>query len=315
MEKIYNVYLFHKQDVCGELGYVSHVFEGSDEEAINYLRAKVSSDLPNAKRLSLRKPFSRSEYLAHCRLGGEISLLEELFQTAGAAESVLYVATPVMDGAIEFNYTSRHGKLDITDVAAQMGAAGRMPDWLEMYTTEAGMDLPRLIHDDYYLAIRLTFNNRKFVSSMKLMVSFVDSIAYIEYGDIDGAFVKWLGQYADLALLGITGEELWELRNGLLHMTNIHSRAVLKSKVRRISFRVGGPADYPRELDGIYYFDFATLLVSVIPEALRKWISTYNDTPEKFPKFVERYDETLSDSRMAISRLGEVPLASPYRPA
>ncbi len=41
-----------------------------------------------------------------------------------------------------------------------------------------------------------------------------------------GNFSKWLAAYADLTPLGVTAKELWEFRNGLLHMINLSSRAV-----------------------------------------------------------------------------------------
>ena len=42
-----------------------------------------------------------------------------------------------------------------------------MVDWLEKYTSEAGFDFSRLINDDYFLAIKLLYNNRYFVSCKK----------------------------------------------------------------------------------------------------------------------------------------------------
>ncbi len=180
-----------------------------------------------------------------------------------------------------------------------------MDDWLVKYTRDDAIDLPSLINDDYFLAIKLTFNAKLYVSAMKLLVSCIDSVAYIEYGDEAGSnvFTKWLNSYADLAPLGITAAELWELRNGLLHMTNLNSKKVLTNKERRISFRVGGDAGFSSNEVGVYYFDFSQLILA-FSKALGKWIETYNFDREKFPKFVERYDQTISDSRLAISPHG-----------
>jgi hypothetical protein len=147
---------------------------------------------------------------------------------------------------------------------------------------------------------------------MKLFVSCVDSLAYIEYGDQqEKPFVRWLNEYANLSSLKITAEELWELRNGILHMTNINSKKVRQSKIRRISFRVGGPAGYSEDgADGIFYFDFLGL-IQEFAQALGRWIETYNHNREKFIKFIERYDETISDSRAAFINLAG---ASPEDP-
>jgi hypothetical protein len=172
-----------------------------------------------------------------------------------------------------------------------------MDDWLLKYVDGNQIDLSQLIHDDYFKAIKLTFNAGLYVSAMKLLLSCVDSISYIEYGDERGSFVRWLREYGDLSPLGITEEELWELRNGLLHMTNLHSRQVRSQRIRRVSFRVGGHAE---QVDDIYYFPFPDLL-NAYAQALGRWLKSYNDHREKFVKFVERYDETVSDSRFAIA--------------
>jgi hypothetical protein len=86
-------------------------------------------------------------------------------------------------------------------------------------------------------------------------------------------------------------------------MTNLNSNKVRKNKMRRISFRVGGPPDYPQDgVDGVYYFDFYGL-IQTFSDAQGHWIETYNSDRDKFFKFVERYDETISDSRVAFTHL------------
>ena len=108
-----------------------------------------------------------------------------------------------------------------------------MIDYLTKYSTEDGFDLPRLLNDDFFVAIRLLFNNRCYVSAANLLMSFIDSIAFVEYGDCTGGsnFCRWLESYVDLQSIGITAEEIWEHRNSLVHMTNLDSRKVLSGKV------------------------------------------------------------------------------------
>lgn len=55
-----------------------------------------------------------------------------------------------------------------------------MEDYLVKYTTPEGFDVPRLINDDFFLAIKLLFNSGLYVSASKLLLSFIDSIAYVE---------------------------------------------------------------------------------------------------------------------------------------
>jgi hypothetical protein len=304
-ECIYNIFLFFKNDTCSVIGYKIHAYSGSDEEGIEFLRGRVREDLKQAVMMDLIKPFTRAEYNAKCRLGEGHYLYDEVFTKIGACAAPLFVTTPVKDGELFFNYSAEHFALDTNDISVKLGASGVMIDWLEKYIDEKGIHTSQLIHDDYFLAIKLTFNAGLYVSAMKLLVSSIDSLAYIEYGDIRNStpFIKWLDAYADLTPLGITSAELWELRNGILHMTNIHSKKVRESKIRRIAFRVGGPPGYPREgADGIYYFDFYGL-IQVFAQAQGRWVETYNLDPDKFAKFVERYDETISDSRPAVTDL------------
>ncbi|BAR58179.1 hypothetical protein NK6_5020 [Bradyrhizobium diazoefficiens] len=65
--------------------------------------------------------------------------------------------------------------------------------------------------------------------------------------------------------------------------------------MRRISIRIGGEGE--ADAEGTYYFDYFALIQS-FADALGKWLASYNDEREKFAAFVERYDETISDSRL-----------------
>jgi hypothetical protein len=182
-----------------------------------------------------------------------------------------------------------------------------MDDWIIKYTKDGGLQLSELIHDDYFQAIKITFNAKLHVSAMKLLLSAIDSLAHIEFGDDNGnVFIKWMDAYADLKPLGITAEELWELRNGLLHMTNLDSRAVGRKKVRRISLHSGAKPFY--ESDGIHYFSFYELLMEIGRSHVR-WLETYNHDLRKRVDFVNRYDKTISDSRVAHHSS----VASPHR--
>lgn len=302
-EDIYNVFLLMENDVCCVARYVVHQLDfATDEEASDYLRSHVESDFAASIEFPLSRSFTRSEYYAQIRIGWGMSVYEDLLAALGASEAPLCVTTLVLDGQIKVNYSAVHGDPDIYLNPTVIGDA-KMDDWLLKYTNERGIDLPRLIHDDYFVAIKLTFQSRLFVSAMKLLMSCLDSISYIEYGD-DGSvtFSKWLDEYADLSGLGVTSAELWEMRNGLLHMTNLHSRQVRKQNVRRISFQIGGTAS---EVDEIFYFVFQDL-INVYADALGRWLESYNVNREKFAKFVERYDETISDSRFMSRPNGDV---------
>jgi hypothetical protein len=301
METIYNLFIFYCDDTCSTIGYTSHAHKGSDADGIAFLKASLTEDFQHSARFNLTVPFTRAEHNARSRLSESHHLYEEFFASSGANERPLFVSTSVKDGEIFVNAIVEDRDSSVNVVLEEFGFKGLMDDWLVKYSNGKGINLSQLVHDDYFLAIKITFNAGLYVSSMKLLVSCIDSLAYIEYGDEQGAFVSWLNMYADLRPIGITAVELWELRNGLLHMTNTNSKKVRRNNIRRISFRVGGPPDFPRDGAGeVFYFDFYGLL-SAFSDAQRRWIDTYNSDSGKFFKFIERYDETISDTRVAIS--------------
>lgn len=300
-EEIYNIYLFFDPNGrCERAAYAAHAHEGNDEQGVHFLQKMVKADLQRATKIKLSKPFTIHEYNTHCRLGTAALLYDEVLDAAGAGEAPLIVVTPVNKGQVRYDYSAKHGEFDMDEASEAAGEHGHMVDWLRRYTRDGGIHFSELINDDYFAAIKLTYNAKLYVSSMKLLLCCIDSLAYIEYGDERGTppFVRWLQAYADLRPLGITPEELWELRNGLLHMTNINSSAVKQNKVRRISFRVGQSEALLPDTGSIFYFEFRGL-IDVFADAQGRWIHSYGENREKFEKFVERYDETVSDGRLA----------------
>jgi hypothetical protein len=94
-------------------------------------------------------------------------------------------------------------------------------DYFGKYFNSQGFDFPSLINDDFLAPIRLLYQNKHYVSATKLLMTFIDSIGYVEYGDtVDNPFIKCLVTYADLTSVGVSPEELWEHRNSLLHMSS-----------------------------------------------------------------------------------------------
>jgi len=171
-------------------------------------------------------------------------------------------------------------------------------DYFGSYVTRDVADLPRLINDDFLEPIKLLFSNEYYIPAAKLLVSFVDSVAYIEYGEErSNPFIDWVSTYADLSGLEITAEELWEHRNSLLHMTNLQSRKVRAGKVRRLLPYVGTlPKEIPTDDPEGKFYDLHSLIIALI-YALEPWFETYKNDPAKLEVFVERYDWVLSDKR------------------
>jgi hypothetical protein len=172
-------------------------------------------------------------------------------------------------------------------------------DYFGKYFNEEVFDLPRLLNDDFFQPVKILFNAKHYVSASKLLVVAIDSISFIEYGDIgENTFIKWLNTYSKINCLGITAEELWEHRNSLLHMSNLQSRKVAKGKVRALISYVGQLHSNVEldEKDTGYYNLFS--LIDVIAQACSNWCLTYDNDRGKIKLFVERYDLIVSDARM-----------------
>ncbi len=80
---------------------------------------------------------------------------------------------------------------------------------------------------------------------------------------------------------------------------------VLKGTVARLIFYVGdNPRFLPKSGDGEKYFNLRAL-IDAIARAVPRWGDTYNQSPDKWTEFMERYDLTISDSRVAYINAGD----------
>ena len=301
-EHAYNLFYFVRDGILQEIGAVENQFDGSDTEIGTKLRDAVSEDLLRARRFPLPTNFARitsEEYNTLERLGRQLEVFEPAFVALNAPQQPLVCITAVVDGKIEIDGTT-------DDLVLRMGAfqgnpkvgAGVMRDYLEEYATPGGLDIPRLLNDDHFDAIRLLYNHRRYLACMKLIMSFIDTVAFLEYGDVSGNFVRWLDIYAKIPSLGITSEQLWELRNSLVHMSNLDSRKVLSGKVKRISFFVGPRGLTHRQDATGTHFNLSDLIV-VVANALTAWLETISADPEKLRFFVQRYDRIVRQATEA----------------
>lgn len=301
-ERVFNIFLiFDEKNVCHSLSYTTHNLEGSDELKLSLLQEKLDSDYKKSILFTPSLEFTQSEINTYGRIGRMLPQIEELFIFLKAPITPLYICSPVIDDKVFFNASVGLDGYSMDNIREQLGIQGSQVDWLIHYTKNDGIDIPSLINDDYLKAIKLLYSNELYVSAMKLLLTCIDSLAYIEFGSDRGAFVKWMKEYADLSTILITPEELWELRNGLLHMSNLHASKVVQRKVRRVSFYVNSKEKSFKgfEEENIFYFDFRGL-IDVYINGVKKWLKSYNTDRDKFPKFVERYDQTVSDSRFLL---------------
>lgn len=304
-ETIYCFYLIaDSQERVGFLGHIRYDVDGTEEDKLAYLKVAAERDYEKATLTKAPMGLTIGAYTARCRLGTALELFEHVFEPQ-ETRTPLYGITIILNGKPSINYVSDHGPLDMADVNKELGAKSVMDDWLAKYTKDNIFHYADLINDDFLLAYKLLYNNRHYASAAKLFMSCIDSIAHVEYGydkkpSERAVFSRWLDAYVDLKPIGITADELWELRNGMLHMSNLDSNKVLKKKTRRISISTGNvPEEAQGTFDDIYYFNLHLFYLAVC-DGIGKWLQTYADSYDKFLIFIERWDRTISDSRMAL---------------
>jgi hypothetical protein len=301
-ETVYNLFIYVNNHMIDEVGFVLHHLEGADEDKLSILKANVDPDYKTADRYKVRGGLAWAKYHAMERTGRHLELFEQLFQDVGAPADPLFALTAIVDGSPRIDLVTGPGAIDLTEIQNTPFAPGVMVDYLKAYVKDGNLDLPKLLNDDYFVAIKMLYNARYFVSAAKLLMSFLDTVAFVDLGDTPGNFSKWLAAYADLTPLAVTAKELWEFRNGLLHMTNLSSRAVTTGTTAPLILYWGAerPTMAPKNPENAKYLDLKGLL-DVIFAAVTKWIETYNDNPDKLLEFVHRYDLTISDARLAYS--------------
>lgn len=299
-EFVYNLFAYVEGLTVTALGAVVHELSGTDAEKLSALQFFVEQDYETAKRLRVKTNLEWQTFQAMMRLGRVLEIFEQLLRDLSAPINPLVVITPILDGSPHFYAVTDLTALHLDKLeGVSIEEPGSMIDYLKHYELNGHFDLPRLIDDDFFSAIRLLFNARHYVSTAKLLMSCIDTVAFIDSGDSQNVFHAWLDKYALLASLGITAAELYEFRNGLLHMTNLSSRKVASKKIPRLIFYVDGKIlPLSSRADGTKYFNLRNF-IDVVAEAMSRWMASYNDNPAKWIDFVKRYDLIVSDSRVA----------------
>lgn len=296
-ERAFNIFVYFDKGVARQYGARHHRLTGSDAAKLEHLQANIETDHTNAKRFDFERTFTPDEWMAAQRFSEITQYFEEAFSHYRAPRDVIYIVTSVVDGTPTIDKQVSTGPFR-GDIVTQIQGRGAVPDYLVTYVRENKFYLAELLNDDFFKAIKLLFNAGHHVSSAKLLMSCVDTLAFVEYGDVRGNFTDWLDTYVDLSPIGISAVEVWEFRNSILHMTNLASRQVLAGKVSSIAPYIGRPPSMAR-LDPRLPKPFNLyLLIQAVAAGAAKWAKTYADK-EKMLKFIERYDTTISDGRVA----------------
>lgn len=228
-ETIFNLYVYSTLELITEVGVVKHTYEGSYEEKTFFLQQNVQKfELPANFKIKIndvvRQGIDYTSYRNLCNEGHGLLVFEKVFQYFNASSNPFVVVTPVKNGAI---LIEGYEKIKIaTTPRPKFVHIDKQKEWYVDYIDDKGFHFDNLINDDFIEAIRILFNAKQYVSSMKLLMICVDTVSYLEFGDISKNFHNWLETYVDLTILDITADELWEFRNSVLHMTNLDSRKV-----------------------------------------------------------------------------------------
>lgn len=298
-ERIFNVFFYFEGGIAREYGIRYHRINGSDDEKTTFLRDRVEEDHPIARRFLLSRTFTSAEWFAAQRHGDVFPYFQLGLDKLHAPAEPIFCLTAIVDGKARIDRTAGPGPFQGDEVSAKEGW-GAVPDYLVHYRVGDKFKFTELIHDDYFKAIQTLFNAKLYVSCSKLLMSCIDSLGFVEYGDEVGSFTRWLDTYANLLPHNISAAELWEFRNSILHMTNVASRKILSGAVSPIVPIVGAQRSLPPLPPGIPKPFNLLGLIQTIGDGIGEWADSYNQDRDKFFKFIERYDQTISDSRMTM---------------
>lgn len=297
-ERIFSIFMYFENGAAVEYGVRHHRVGGCDEDKMRVLKERVDADHGLARRFALIRSFSKEQWFAAMRLGGVLDYFSEGLDHYRAGENPLHAVTCIVDGKPEIDIVIDTEAYRGDQVSRRPGHAA-VPDYLVEYVRGDQFLFMELINDDYFKAIRMLFNAGLYVSSAKLLMSCVDTLAFVEYGDVSGNFASWVDNFMDLRAHAITSEELWEFRNSVLHMTNLASRKVMAGKVSPLIPYVGGMSTLPPLTEsGSKPFNLLGL-IKTVGAGVGRWADSYNADPDKYLAFIERYDRTISDSRYA----------------
>ena len=99
----------------------------------------------------------------------------------------------------------------------------------------------------------------------------------------------------------------WRIAISLLHMTSLASRKVVLGKVSPIMPYVGDPPSLSTLSTASPKAFNLYGLITTIGDGIGRWTESYNQDRDKFLTFIERYNLTISHSRMAWFTLAEAP--------
>ncbi|EMO4245059.1 hypothetical protein RVV87_000580 [Citrobacter freundii] len=299
-EQLVNLYFFASDDVITHVAFVLYEHSGTEQEKINFLLSKVGTDLTEAKYGDIpqilkdkKNGVSLEKINAMMRIDNLSMIFSDVLAPYNIGDECLHLITPILNGKIMNQHRLDFEPLRQHHIDKFSGYNfSHSNDYLSKYLVGEKFDIAQLLIDDHFKPIHYLFNNKHYLSCVKLLFSFIDTIAWVDIGEHHN-FKKWITKYADLSSIEVTADELWELRNSLIHMSNLDSQKVKNGDIRRISFSIQSPNSFKTTTIGdTTYFNLVDFLF-IIENAMKKWVDTYNEDSLKIITFVERYDKIV----------------------
>ena len=286
MEKIINIFEFGNETHVDSFGWYSYTREGSFSEQIEFLKSRATIDHRVATKMYFNAKLEWKDFRTMTRISG----LDQLLVEAGVMpEQGIYCITPIVNGKAKF------------DISQANDSKEGKSDYIDSYMTEDGLDFPKLFREDFFEPIELLWNEKHYIACLKVLFTVVDTFGYLEFGQGGNCFVKWLDEFCNLKQCKVTSRELWELRNSLIHMSNLDSIKVKKGKVARLAPQITHPdQDTVPHPDGTRAFHFARFLSVTFPSGVEKWVNSFSKDRQKMMTFVQRYDRIVSETRTVI---------------
>ena len=286
-ERIVNIYAYVDGESIRTIGYSTYEMEGTYQQLTSFLQSRVEIDHATAICVDLDETCSILDFRFAMRVDGLPYLIPLLGEIVGDS---VYCVTQIIDGeprADEVSHDHEHNPV---------------PDYLRIYWTSSGLDFGQLIDDDFMDAIKVLWNHEKYISALKLLFTMIDTLGFAAFGPLNDCFKRWLDEYCDLSSLGVSSAELWELRNSLLHMSNLTSRQVGKGSVTRLlPVITASQGEIPIEMGGFKNLHLSRFIWSVVPLGVVNWVGSIVRDRKRFATFLERYDTVVSEARLSVA--------------
>lgn len=165
---------------------------------------------------------------------------------------------------------------------------------MSKYISGDYFDITSLINDDFIVAMKVLWDAKHYNSNLKLLLCFIDTMAFVSTGSSNpGSFKGWLNKYVDLGGIGITEDELWEHRNGILHSSTYESKKVKKGAVTKLVPYASQQS--PEKTKEHKYYSLYNLQVEVF-QGVGRYLTEMDKNEKMRQIFCDNYERTVSDT-------------------